>query len=127
VEEEPFQVQQNVASDIDNIQDDILEERNEHFGDQLRKINPITTLCIGFININGMPFTAENPKNKLIYNSIENKQIGILGLAELNRCWHLLPEKDKWSDRTRGWWESSHSMISYNQRDMVLSSAFGMK
>ncbi len=124
VEEEPFHVQQNVAIDIENIREDILEERNEQFGDQLRKINPIQTLWIGFININRMPLTSEHPKNKLIYNSIENKQISILGLTELNRCWHLLPDKDKWNERTRGWWESSHSTISYNRKDTILASAF---
>jgi hypothetical protein len=120
----PFQALQNVADNIEQPQDDILNEGHEHFGNQIRKINIANTLRIGFININGMPMTSASPKNKLIYNAIENKQIGILGLVELNRCWHLLPDKDKWNERTRGWWESSHCTMGYNRNDNTLSTAF---
>jgi hypothetical protein len=64
-----------------DIRQDIITEKKEYFGDQLKSINQEHTLRIGFININGLPLSAEHPKNKLIYNSITNKQIGILGLS----------------------------------------------
>jgi hypothetical protein len=96
-----------------------LEERLEYFGDQLGRINNESTLRIGFININGLLSRTEHPKNKQLYNSIETKQISILGLVELNKCWHLLPDKDRWKDGTRGWWESSHSSLGYNRKEMT--------
>jgi hypothetical protein len=67
---------------------DITTEKKEYFGDQLRSINQEHMLRFGFININGLLLSAEHPKNKLIYNSITNKQIGIFGLSEINKCWH---------------------------------------
>jgi hypothetical protein len=45
-------------------------------------------------------------------------------MVELNKCWHLLKESDKWKDQTRGWWESSHSNLGYNRNDNSLSSSF---
>jgi hypothetical protein len=71
-----------------------------------------------------LPLSGENPKNRIIYNTITNKQIGILGMSELNKCWHLVQEKDRWKDRTRGWWESSHCTLGYNRNDNELSTVF---
>jgi hypothetical protein len=119
----PPQVQQMELLESDSTRIDIDRESNEHFGDQI-KIKQDQTIRIGFININGLPMTTDNPKNKIIYNSITNKQINIIGLAETNRCWHKLKEKDKWKNRTRGWWESSHSTFGYNTRDGDIATTF---
>jgi hypothetical protein len=119
-----LQTPQDIDMNNPQVRADILEETAEYIGDPLRRINTNETTRIGFININGLPQSAEDPKNKILYNSIKNKQIGILGMVELNKCWHLLNNKDRWKDRTRGWWETSHSSISYNRKDNLLSSSF---
>jgi hypothetical protein len=124
VEGEPLLLRQNAVPQIEEIREDITEENAEYFGNQLRRITNNNTLRIGFININGFPESAANPKNKSIFNTISTKQIGILGIAELNKCWHLLNEKDKWKDRTRGWWESSHCVLGYNCNDGDIATPF---
>jgi hypothetical protein len=91
-----FQVSSVVTTDS---REDIIIEKKEHFGDQLKSINQEEILRIGFVNINGLPLVADNPKNRIIYNSITNKQIGILGLSEIKKCWYLLKDKDKWRNR----------------------------
>jgi hypothetical protein len=116
--------QQDISFQSQSIRTDIYEETVEYVGDPIRRINQDKVLRIGFININGLPQYLEDPKNKLIFNSIKDKQIGVLGLSEVNKCWHLLPDKDKWKDCTRGLWESSHSTFSYNRRDNKLSRNF---
>lgn len=113
----PYEITTDSREDIDI-------ETKEHFGDKVKKINQEETLRIGFVNINGLPPTTANPKNRNIYNAITNKQIGILGLSEVNKCWHLMKEKDKWRNRTRGWWECSHNVFGYNRNDSDFSSVF---
>ncbi len=78
VEGGPPQVQQMELSGADSTRIDINRESNEHFGDQIRQINQDQTIRIGFINVNGLPMTTDNPKNKIIYNTITNKQLSIL-------------------------------------------------
>jgi hypothetical protein len=112
----PPQVQQMELSEPDSTQIGIDRESNEHFGDQISQINQDQTIRL--------PMTTDNPKNKIIYNTITNKQINIIGLAETNRCWHKLKEKDRWKNRTRGWWESSHCVFGYNMKDGDIASAF---
>lgn len=78
VEGGPSQAQSMANINI-QIREDIVTKTVEHFGDQLRSIDSIHTLRVGFININRIPQSAEHPKNKLIFNSINIKQIEILG------------------------------------------------
>jgi hypothetical protein len=115
---------QNVEQHNMNNRLDISEELVEHVGDSIKEINPENTLRIGFININGVPSSAGDPKNKMIFNSIKSKQISILGMAELNKCWYLVPDRDKWKERTRGWWESAHHNLGYNRKDNELATIF---
>jgi hypothetical protein len=35
-----------------------------------------------------------------------------------------MKEKDKWRNRTRGWWECSHNVFGYNRNDSDFSSVF---
>lgn len=123
-EDDTSHPQQNVDTSNRNNRLDILEDTVEYVGDMIRRINQDNILRIGFININGVPSLSEDPKNKLIFNSIEENQVGIVGLAEMNRCWHLLKDQDKWKARTRGWWESAHHKLSYNKQDNELATAF---
>jgi hypothetical protein len=116
--------QQNVDHINDNIRIDISDETAEYVGDSIMRIDTDKILRIGFININGLPQTKEDPKNKMIFNSIKNKQFGIVGMAELNKCWYLVNEEDKWKERTRGWWEAAHHNLSYNRRDGELATTF---
>jgi hypothetical protein len=123
-ENDTSQPQQNVDNNTRNNQIDISEDTVEYVGDTIRRINEDHILRVGFININGVPSSSEDPKNKLIFNSIADSQLGIIGMAEMNRCWHLLQDKDKWRSRTRGWWESAHHNLGYNKQDKELSTAF---
>jgi hypothetical protein len=74
VDKGPFQVQQNASNIIDNIREDFLAERKEHFGDQFRRINTENTLRSGFINIHRLLHSTGIPKNKiLLYYSVATK------------------------------------------------------
>ena len=46
----------------------------------------------------------------------------IIGISETNRCWKHIPDNHRWEERTKGWWESSKSCISYNYKDCNTSS-----
>jgi hypothetical protein len=72
------------------------------------------TLRVCFININGIPKSANHPKNKEIYNAIENNNIDIIGMTETNIAWNKIDQTDRWREQTIGWWESTHTSIAYN-------------
>jgi hypothetical protein len=55
---------QNVEQQNMNNRLDILEELVEYAGDPIQRINPETTLRIGFININGVLSSSGDPKTK---------------------------------------------------------------
>ena len=97
------------------------EREKDYFGDKITIKND-DTLRISFININGIPATKEDYKNMRIYEAIEENQIEIMGMSEVNRCWHIVGEEHRWRERTFGWWESSNTTIGYNTTDSVLSN-----
>ena len=41
-----------------------------------------------------------------LYEAIEDQQIDIVGMSEINRCWHVVDEESRWREQTFGWWES---------------------
>jgi hypothetical protein len=45
-------------------------------------------------------------------------------MAELNKCWYLVPGNDKLKECTRGWWESAHHNLSYNWKEKKLATVF---
>ena len=51
-------------------------------------------LRIGFININGIPAKADNPKNKMIFEAIRKYEIDITGMVETNIQWKKVRKKD---------------------------------
>ena len=95
---------------------------NDYFGDKLSD-KPEGLMRLGFINIHGLPPTKDHPKNRNIYDTIENCELDITGMAEVNKCWFKLPHRDSWKARTLGWWQTSKTNIAYNTRD-ISSVAF---
>jgi hypothetical protein len=114
--------QDSIAARTERI--DVTTPEVEIFGDRMTRTITGNTLRIGFININGIPASSQHPKNHELLNSINTSKLSIVGLAETNRCWHKLKDKDKWQERTRGWWETQNSVLSYNTKDGEISSEF---
>ena len=71
------------------------------------------------ININNIPESIHAPKNQHLFQAINNSQADIVGMTEVGRCWHLLKEKEKWTERVKKWWENSKSTIAYNTKDVA--------
>ena len=67
-----------------------------------------------FANINGIPATADHPKNSMIKASITKTGASIIGFAETNLCWKKLRGKERWEERSYGWWEDMRSVTSHN-------------
>jgi hypothetical protein len=62
-----------------------------------------------FVNIHGIPSLADHPKNTMIREAINKTGASIIGLAETNLDWNRLNGKNKWEDRSFGWWEDMTS------------------
>jgi hypothetical protein len=113
------------SSDEDNSVYDGREERNvnkmkDFYGNEIDKCGEDTLRFVG-ININNIPESSSSPKNKQLFQAINESEAGIVGITEVGRCWHLIPEKDRWTERVKGWWENSKSTISYNTKDVAPS------
>jgi hypothetical protein len=89
------------------------EEPEAYFGDFPGRVHE-GQVRIGFANIYGIPADADHPKNTTIRESINYLGANIIGLAETNLHWKKLPGKDRWDERSRGWWDNSKHVISYN-------------
>ena len=96
-------------------------EENEGFGDNLFPLDE-NTLRVGYVNINGLPDFNDHSKNSILFEAISSLNPGIMGMSEINRCWRHIPYDHRWADRTRGWWESSNSCVSYNRKDCNTST-----
>ena len=93
---------------------------NDFYSDELDMCGEETLRLVG-ININNIPESGTSPKNQQIFQAINESGAGIVGITEVGRCWHLLPEKDRWTERVKGWWENSKSTIAYNTKDVAPS------
>ena len=93
----------------------------EIFGDKMKEKNN-NELRLIHTNINGIPVSNEDEKNNLIYQAIAKTQADIVGLTEINRYWPKMKDKDRWRQRTFGWWETSKATIGYNTKDSVSTS-----
>ena len=67
-----------------------------------------------FVNIYGIPSTEDHPKNALIREAINKYGASIVGFAETNICWNKTKGKDRWEERSRGWWENMRSIMAHN-------------
>ncbi len=54
----------------------------------------------------------------MIFQALETTQSDIVLMNETGKCWHKVKDKNKWAQRTRGWWESSKSTSAYNTQDI---------
>ena len=96
---------------------DITEPGTDYFGEQL-KDKKQGVLRIGFININSLSKHKATAKYDSIRSSLAAGEIDIIGLAETNKCWHLMESENTWKEVSKTWWKDSHSSISYNSRDI---------
>ena len=102
---------------------DISTESDVLYGDRLGLRND-QSLRIGHININSIPELKDDEKNIRIRQAINECGFQIVGLSEVNRCWHLLDDDHRWRQRTRGWWEALNTSIAYNIKDGNLATPF---
>ena len=108
------------SNDTDTFNTEAQEEACGHDIQLTRK----DILQIGHININGIPECKNDVKNSRLHQAIDEHDFQIVGIIEINQCWHLLEEDNRWRSCTKGWWEASKASIAYNVKDGELSSSF---
>ena len=92
----------------------------EFYGNKLNDNNKDSdVLRIGYLNVNGLPTFNNHPKNDALYRSMTNKKFDIVGFSEVNCNWSAIRQNNRWRERTRGWWETSHTSIGYNMNDCI--------
>jgi len=101
----------------------IEEQSYEYCGDKLSE-NHLNSLRIGFININGIPDSNSHEKNHSLYKAMMKLDPDVVGLAEVNQHWQSIHSDHQWRNRILSWWESSHSSIAYNIKDIKSNSSF---
>ena len=104
--------------------DDNFDEDSDHCGDPLVANDNEHILRIGFVNCNGIPPLNTHAKNSSIYTSLADHSFDIIGMTEVNLCWHKITSSQRWHSRTRGWWETSSSVLAYNTNDIDTTSSF---
>ena len=67
-----------------------------------------------FANIYGIPSTADHPKNSMVREAITKSGASITGFAETNIHWNKIQGKNRWEERSFGWWEDIRSVTSNN-------------
>lgn len=90
---------------------------NERYGAD-PNFKPSHTIRIAQLNVRSVPHTSADEANNDLIELINKFQIDIIGLQELNKKWHVLPEEDRWHQRTRTWWESRHAALAYYVEDI---------
>ena len=96
---------------------DITELGSDYLGAQL-KDKKQGILRIGFANINSLSPRKDTAKYDSIRSSLAASELDIIGLAETNKCWHLMDAQDTWKEVSKTWWRDSHVSTSYNSRDI---------
>ena len=69
------------------------------------------------MNVDTLPWWRGGGKNRELAAFCASHKVEVMGLAETNRCWHLLDPADRIPERFRGWWESQHATVAYNTCD----------
>ena len=70
-----------------------------------------------FVNVNSLGLSAQAEKNRDIRQFRELEKVDIMGLAEVNVHWDLVPQQDSIWERTDGWFEHRRVGVSYNKHD----------
>ena len=105
----------------ENDRQDIVEVEEEIYGDKLTKKQP-ETIRLLFLNINSIPATNNSPKNDMLYQSIVASEADVIGMSETNRNWYQIDTDHRWHERTKGWFENSHTILAHNTTDIESSS-----
>ena len=97
------------------------EPTNSYYGDAIPQLKSEDSLLFTFLNINGLPQQSSKQKNNTIRNFIRHYNVDVLGMAEVNLNWSLVPTRDRWEERTIGWLEDSRVSMAYNVEDEATS------
>ena len=89
----------------------------EHQGDAINSKAP-KIFRIGFININGVTYTARNPKNPYLKQISQLFSFDHLGISETNCNWSSMSEEDRWYEQARKLWKQSKSVLAHNKKDV---------
>ena len=90
-----------------------VEDGSKYFGDYQGTIQE-GNIRLLFVNIHGIPATDEHPKNSMIREAITRTGASITGFAETNIHWNKLSGKNRWEERSLGWWEDMRSTTCNN-------------
>ena len=107
-----------------------MEDENErgddtpaHYGDLLTRCKEDDDLLCVFANINGLPRTVNQPKERALQKLITDYNIDVMGCSEVNLNWSKLPPREQWAERSSGWWENSITSMAWNREDEATSSS----
>jgi len=76
------------------------------------------TIQICFQNVRGLILESDGDlKLQVLLQFIQQHQVDAFSFVEHNICWDLLPETQQVAKRTRGWWENSHWITSFNKQE----------
>jgi hypothetical protein len=73
----------------------------------------VQLLRVGFWNCGGFPVHAGDPKDHEICQALLQHKFDVVGLAETNIAWHLLPPRQHLRERTWGWFQKLSISSSY--------------
>jgi hypothetical protein len=68
---------------------------------------------VGFWNCGGFPVHAGDPKDHEICQALLRYKFDMVGLAETNIAWHMLPPRQRLRERTWGWFQKLSMSSSY--------------
>jgi hypothetical protein len=74
-------------------------------------------LRVAFRNIHFLPHNSRNSRNEELLFDVQVGNFDIIGLAEPNVAWNLLPDEDRLRSRFKEYWEACHISASHNTWD----------
>ena len=74
-----------------------IDDGSNHFGDYQGMVQE-DSIRLVFANINGIPPTADHPKNSMIKAAITKTGASIIGFAETNISWNKLRGDNRWEE-----------------------------
>ena len=93
-----------------------IEDSSKYYGDYQFMVQE-GGIRLLFANIYGIPSTADHPKNSMIKEAITKSGAAITGFAETNVHWNKLQGRNRWEERSFGWWEDMRCITSNNSFD----------
>ena len=112
------------STDTHNSRIQDIEDNPPYFGDFPRKVKR-DCLRIASLNINRLQERINNPKDEILFKSINQYDIDILNLQEVGLNWYNIPRHDNWHSRTdlhlKAEMGRIQSKMSHNTRDKTNS------